>query len=130
MTQREFIPYLDALALKVLGFDEPCLGLYYEGGEFYPTSCTSHEQFYGQVCTAPLYQQAFRWLREKYGLSGLIEIGTQEFSFIVFDINKDSRKYTSTMNGTYEEAELACLKKAIKIINPYSTKEEVTNDGE
>ena len=68
------------------------------------------------IIAAPTYSQAFRWFREKYKLSGIIEIGTQEYSFIIFDEEKDSREITSSMNGSYEEAELACLDKLIEIV--------------
>jgi hypothetical protein len=72
---------------------------------------------------APTFSQAFRWFREKYKLSGLIEIGTQEYSFLIFDEKTDSREVTSSMNGTYEEAELACLRKLIEIVK--MTQEEI-----
>ena len=32
--EKEFVSYNEALALKKLGFDEPCLGLYYPDGKF------------------------------------------------------------------------------------------------
>jgi hypothetical protein len=75
------------------------------------------------VCVAaPTWRSAFNWFREKYGLAGLIEIGTQEYSFFVFDEKTDSRKVTSSMNGTYEEAELACLDKLIEIVESKQNK--------
>ena len=119
---KEFVPYEQALALKELGFDEPCLAYYTDG---LPIGYKLVTNFIGQFTnsklkngevSAPLYQQAFRWFREKYRLTGLIEIGTQEYSFLIFNENTDSRKITSSMNGTYEEAELACLKKLIELV--------------
>ena len=109
---KEFVKYEQALALAELGFDEPCFGYYDEGGNLYTEMV--------EVLKAPLYQQAFRWFREKYKLSGLIEIGTQEYSFLIFDEKTDSREVTSSMNGTYEEAELACLIKLIEIVKEVS----------
>jgi len=115
--ENEFIPYEQAIALKELEFDEPCIRYYWTDGMF---SKTYNEPFnYSKkenTISAPLYQQCFRWFREKYKLSGLVEIGTQEYSFIIFDEVKDSRKITSSMNGTYEEAEFECIKKLIEII--------------
>jgi hypothetical protein len=106
--EKEFVPYELAVKLKQLGFDEPCIATH---GylELYINTDDGHLK-------APLYQQAFRWFREKYKLSGLIEIGNQEYSFIVFDEETDSRKITPSMNGTYEEAELICLTKLIEIV--------------
>ena len=62
--EKEFVTYEQALALKELGFDEPCFGYYDEGGNLYTEMV--------EVLKAPLYQQAFRWFREKYGLYSCI----------------------------------------------------------
>jgi hypothetical protein len=113
----EFIPYNEALELKELGFDEPCFGLFHNDKTFYPTQCKSHEQFHGQICSAPLYQQVFRWFREKYKLKGHIEAveyldGTPDtYHWCIF--NKCN---SGNDQLTYEEAELECLKKLIEIV--------------
>jgi hypothetical protein len=123
--KNEFTPYDRSLKLKELGFDEPCFGYYYTLNGKDWKFADNHEYYeiddqlvIGSKFTllAPTFSQAFRWFREKYGLAGLIEIGTQEYSFFVFDEKTDSRKVTSSMNGTYEEAELACLDKLIEIV--------------
>lgn len=109
--EKEFIPYEQALALKELGFVEKCLS--------YPMSNTDASgRTWTSVIVAPTFSQAFRFFREKYNLSGLIEIGTQEFSYQVFN-NKGNRQLgneSMSYNGTYEEAELECLKKLIEIV--------------
>ena len=132
MLEKEFVPYEEALALKELGFNEPCFGfwnyndskMYYWNDEEIQNERTNKwfldtEKKFPKIskngCTAPTFSQAFRWFRENYKLSGLIEIGTQEYSFIIFDEAKDSRKISSSMNGTPEEAELACLRNLIEI---------------
>ena len=78
--EKEFIPYDEALALKELGFDEPCLGLYHPDGKFNikeqnGLNCDSDKNSYldslgnsAGFCTAPLYQQVFRWLRETHNI--------------------------------------------------------------
>ena len=113
--EKYFTPPTQALELNELGFDEPCLASW----NFY-----TNELNYNQrpskfssvdVVQLPTYSQAFGWFREKYGLAGLVEIGTQEYSFIIFDEVADTRKTTSSMNGKYEEAELACLINLIEI---------------
>ena len=118
--EKEFIPYQEALALKELGFKEPCFGAFI-GKEFkffdFLNDLNGYVNDKNLIIGALTYSQAFRWFREKYKLSGLIEIGNQEYSFIIFDEEKDSRKITSSMNGTYEETELFCLKKLIEIVN-------------
>jgi hypothetical protein len=134
---KEFTPYQEALELKELGFDEPCFG-YYVDGELRGINLGMEElggvepyyQRFGFhtlsnhdidnpnkiVVTVPTYSQAFRWFRKKHRLSGLIEIGRHEYSFVIFDEAQDSREITSSMNGAYEEAELACLRKLIEIV--------------
>lgn len=116
---KEFIPYEQALALKELGFNEPCFA-FYNNAEAIPFIKQQFDdelrKIYKGDFEAPLYQQAFRWFREKYKLSGIIEIGTQEYSFLIFDEEKDSREISSSMNGNYEQAELECLKKLIEIV--------------
>jgi hypothetical protein len=69
-----------------------------------------------EAILAPTFSQAFRWFREKHRLSGLVEIGRHEYSFVIFNESQDSREITSYMNGTYEEAELACIIKLIEIV--------------
>ena len=122
MMEKEFIPYEQALALKELGFnmDNP-FGKFYtkpgskmfgvdEKGRHYPIKNTSKKLYtLGEnyvlkeenAFIAPLYQQAFRFLREKYGLE-------DDFS----------------MFNSYEEAELECLKKLIKIVKEKSNEQD------
>ena len=57
--EKEFIPYEQALALKELGFDEPCLKSYGDDGLL-------NQNDHSLYLSAPLYQQASRWFREKY----------------------------------------------------------------
>jgi hypothetical protein len=117
--EKDFVPPQESLVLKELGFDKPCL-MYWN--DFGKTSMNRFQllnnidEWCQDYIEAPTLSQAFRWFRKKYKLSGLVEIGTHEYSFIIFDEEKDSRKITSSINGTYEEAELACLRKLIEII--------------
>lgn len=77
---KEFVPQEHVLELKKLGFDEP----------------------------TPLYEQAFSWLKEKYGFTysvgntniGIVHVGT---TFLLQD------------NASFEEAQLECLKKLIEV---------------
>ena len=110
--EKEFVTYELAVKLKALGFDEECLS-YYFNKQLSFGSKTS----YGEVVEAPLYQQAFRWFREKYEL----------YSTIMFRVSmEDNNEYWDWLiKGeevvyrhfkTYEEAELACLIKLIEIV--------------
>ncbi len=68
--EKEFIPYEQALALKELGFDESCIKYYWTDGMFTKTyeSPFNHNKRDNSI-SAPLYQQAFRWFREKYNIN-------------------------------------------------------------
>jgi hypothetical protein len=107
--KNEFVPYELALKLKQLGFNEPCFGLYA------PPSKTVFLHHYGLLTAkeqvlAPLFQQAFRWFREKYGVYA---------SLRKYDENQwwvEWGSWTSSVFETFEEAELACLDKLIEIV--------------
>ena len=119
---KEFIPYEQSLELKELGFDETCFGYYdnigklffntngqpvgkdwvWEGNQIVPTD----------MALAPLYQQAFRWFREKKLGAIVSQFGwgiENEFGQIIYNSNDENIL-------CYEEAELACLKKLIEIL--------------
>jgi hypothetical protein len=129
---KEFIPYEQSLALKELGFDEPCLAHWYnetptnsEGQclVYYKKPWDNQKIINGVIRDyyfAPTYSQAFRWFREKYNLFGysypndyqmygyrIVELKSSENRELIYD--------WGTLN-TYEEAELKCLKKLIEIV--------------
>ena len=114
--EREFISYEHALAMKKLGFNEVCFGYYNNLGnylaELKTNSNCNKPGMYDEYCTVPLYQQTFRFFREKYNLfAPIIDNGLGSYDFRI--------NYNSTWSGriwnTYEEAELACLNKLIEI---------------
>ena len=131
-----FCPYDLALELKDLGFNEGVLAQYRVDGylcwskddcslgsdisdEDYKNNC-----FPEFGCRAALWQQAFRFFREKYMLSGEIYIFKNFWNFDIEDINNSIQLYTSdiTSYSTYEEAELECLKKLIEIVKKQNVK--------
>jgi hypothetical protein len=119
---KEFIPYYQALALKELGFDEPCLGVYYESKTFYIYTKSkgvknSDKTSQSWVFTAPLYQQAFRWFRENHNLSGFtLPWGEGLFDYRIYSTKEGEHLFGSPEYSSTEEAELACLKKLIEIV--------------
>jgi len=117
--KKEFAPYEQALALKELGFDELCFGEYYYGKLKYD-EVSNGQTVHTDLTSAPLYQQAFRWFRKKYGLEGVIQ-QAKDFTWYRWEIsqyNEDGKKYVADWYEykTYEEAELECLKKLIEIV--------------
>jgi hypothetical protein len=127
--ENEFIPYEQALELKELGFDEPCFGkIYADGGSEQLSYPYKNSDQIGKVtsCSAPLYQQVFKWFREKHSLFHSINpLGYNMcLGLVVGQLGK--LKPCNVPNyGTYKEAELACLNKLIMIVKQQKT----LNDG-
>jgi len=121
---REFVTYNQALALKELGFDEPCFGYYSMKKKFNMGNYTT--KHWKSTCLAPLYQQAFRWFREKYNICSWIERLYTEESIPYYRTTLEYKKEASSKMhnlsvslkeyNTYEEAELACLDKLIELV--------------
>ncbi len=122
---REFVPYDIALAISELGLRlEKNLAFYCEGSFYLLYSYRQEQQpqdVYIEVF-APLYQQAFRWFREKYNLLHTVNIDLSDnlkdkvYAYTVED-HLGSIVGRSEEFKTYEEAELACLRRLIEIVN-------------
>ena len=104
--EKEFIPYQEDLELKQLGFDEPCMATY-------STIPYKLKEGYTHILRVPTYSQAFRFFRERY----------PHLNFGFGKIHPESENYHYHINykweffeGSYEQAELACLKKLIEIV--------------
>jgi hypothetical protein len=116
--EKEFVLYEQALALKELGFDEPCFA-YFKDEEFqYPNPYEpfKNSEMKSWCITAPLYQQSFRWFREKYGLKFYIRQDIWNHWCSIIMISKDGEYAGLDDYDTYQEAELECLKKLIEIV--------------
>ena len=113
-----FVSYEQALQLKQLGFDEPCLKVGNPNGhilwkfmdvldvEGVDIGDIMKEKFDDRFVEIPLKQQVLRWFREKYNIIGLIEGGfdmTNIFTYCIWEGFKD--KIYDDYYGTYEEAE-------------------------
>ncbi len=126
--EKEFIPYEQVLALKELGFDEPCIAFYngrfldykIQGGDICSPYLSTENR--GECPNAPLYQQAFRFFREKYKLDSMVQpTYSTKYQFRVFNIEIKCKvqiygNYMGKDFKSYEEAELECLKKLIEIV--------------
>ena len=113
---KEFIPHQESLELVGLGYDEPV--------EFFKDSL---EEIFDMRTPndAPciLWQQAFRFFREKgydiifrkmdYG----VESNFTGYYYTIYNGNEMIEVHgADKRTKTYEEAELACLKKLIEIV--------------
>ena len=99
--EKEFVTYELSKRLYLLGYNERniyhyCNGLLQEGITY---NSDDINRPYESV-SAPLYQQAFRWFREKYKLNHI---------WLMDEI-------LDTGNFSYDEAETICLKHLIEFI--------------
>jgi hypothetical protein len=108
---KEFIPYEQALELKELGFKQECAAQFLDVDDLelkwkqYRNMSINESR----LLQAPLYQQAFRFFREKY-----------EFTYSIGKTNIAVVHYGPTTqllqdNESYEAAELAAIKWFIDI---------------
>jgi hypothetical protein len=133
----EFIPYEQALALKELGFNEPCFKGYTEEYKTLIAFSNTHTNtsvrntLPTKPFTAPLYQQAFRWFREKYNLLGGVYSNASGWAWEIHDNVGGTHRFASEYTGdclesgmftSFEKAELACLEKLIEIVKTNADK--------
>ena len=127
--EKEFIPYGQALALKELGFDELCICIYNREKSLRANVFNNPNDRFKSVqlsynsgkIPAPLYQQAFRWFREKHNLYStivLISNSPKDRAYIpMIDYIYPHKAIMDFVEyETHEEAELECLKKLIEIV--------------
>jgi hypothetical protein len=122
--KKEFIPYEQSLALKQLGFDEPCFGEYYYGKLKYD-EVSNGQTAHNDLALAPTFSQAFRWFREKHKIISVIgfycdgdaweDVG-YEVAISAFEDFATHDTFVRSGYISYEEAELACLIKLIEIV--------------
>ena len=120
---RDITPYDQALALKELGFNEPCFGYYYtlNGKDWKFAEKSEYYRLDDEIniggkfsLLAPTFSQSFRFFREKYELLSYVDKCLTD----TFRYNLDWNGSMIGLSGhkTYEEAELACLNKLIEIV--------------
>jgi hypothetical protein len=113
--EKDFIPYQEALELKQLGFNEPCLKYWNGIGEYFGQNDWFNWNQAEKFVSIPLYQQAFRFFREKYELFFWIEKFHKNETYI-FQIPPANFTKIQGHYTTYEKAEITCLRKLIEIV--------------
>lgn len=143
--EKEFVPYEIALELKELGFNEHSLKCWFPNpnnkrknyirinsdtllpNQFKTVEQLMNEGVFTNTIYAPLYQQSFRFFREKYQKNIVIFSDGFQWTFDLRWVDEDTldkyptiqfprREIGREMFDTYEEAELECLKKLIEIV--------------
>ena len=115
--KKEFLPYDLEVKLVELGFNEKTFDVHSDGW-------TQGFKVIKKPTPKILFQQAFRFFRAKYMLSGEIYIFKNIWNFDIEDINNSMQLYTSDIicYNSYEEAELECLVKLIEIAKEQNVK--------
>lgn len=119
--KNQFIPYELAVKLRELGFDEECLNIFFKREKrmsfdigYYPNKNSDFTEDSNYI-SAPLWQQAFDWFREKQNIVGSVDGGCEQ-NFFFFSITKlGEESFFSTDFKSYEEARQACLEKIIEL---------------
>jgi hypothetical protein len=125
---KEFLPYEQALALKELGFDEPCIGWYVSEEYGLEIGAVIKSDLLRDAILAPLYQQAFRWFLEKYSMfaettlwgdgigyaSSIKEIRQENFKEVYNLGSATPNRGLPNWDKNLED--LACLKRIIQMV--------------
>lgn len=130
--EKQFVPYELSVKLKELGFDEECFA-WYDSNSFDTIELefeykNNKDLYFKESCTAPLYQQALDWFREKYNIVSTIYSNASGY---IYELHYDTTRGGthildsgetgdcpySGMFTTYEKARLELLKKLIELCN-------------
>jgi len=124
MEKNLFVNYEQALKLKSIEFDEPCMFVHDTWGNIinwtedgegeHKNSHVNASIYY----SAPLKSQVFKWFRDEHNLFGDFHYNelTEKWRLCsVINIGKVSFDFEEEFK-TYEEAESSCIDKLIEII--------------
>ena len=128
--EKQFVTYEIALKLKELGFEEKCFGLYCGNILLVACQANKHNQFYEQICLAPIWQQVIDWFREKHKYNISIHVDEDNStpsnikywycidSFFEVPNNKIVREGIEEKDNfnSYEEAREQAVLKTIELI--------------
>jgi hypothetical protein len=126
--EKHFVPYNQALALKEIGFDVPCLYSYYQDGTIASELKSINWNLSDTLCSAPIKSQVFEWFREKHNLLNEISFyrcdrrTKKAYWFTIFKwddamVNREIiRDKSDTYYFTYDDAEFACIDKLIELV--------------
>lgn len=118
--EKYFCNYEQSLALKELGFDEPCFESYTENGNLIPYTVGLY------YTPRPLKSQVFEWFRKEKDL--YCEIRTFVWDYDKKELGFSIRTYLNPIDieterlihsevyKTYEKAESACIDKLIELL--------------
>lgn len=128
--EKHFATYNQSLALKELGFDEPCIATYTEGAigkgnelQWFISPLEGVNKDFTFVA-APIKSQVFEWFRDKHKLCGFA-LDIDKINCYYYGISElfsgETIEDTSEgpYNNTFEESESACIDKLIEIVKKH-----------
>lgn len=123
-----FVPYNETLELKSLGIGKSityACGFYYTlNNKKYKFATPSQFDIIDETynvggnfyMVAPIYEQAFKFFRDKHDLAGfIIPFGESLHDYRIYNNVDGEHLWSSPEFNTYEEAQLECLRKLIGI---------------
>lgn len=117
-----YIPFEEASKLKSLGFREYCDSYYNEDGKIIKSwnSIDSPNNMSNSYINRPLYSQVFDWFREEHRLMHIIDgvhsIEPFELDCSILNIKNGTTHIISYSGNDYNQAELECIRRLIKVI--------------
>lgn len=144
--EKEFVTYELAFRLKLLGFDEPCFGLFENkklgfsfavGDELItPIKYRCNSKFVKNIltedcCTAPTWQSAFDWFGDKYQLYASVVVDQTSYPKYAYEISRfignpkdltedewywDDMIFSPSLYRTKTEARLYCLTELLNFV--------------
>ena len=117
--KEHFLTYEQSLAVKELGFNEPCFG-YWKMRDWLVEEKTRTDGYThaDQECSAPLKSQFFKWVRDKGYKFNILNDVCELNGLYYFDAWLSGQVLCETdyIFETYEQAEDACINKIIELI--------------
>ena len=123
--ESNFVPYQIAVDMKSIGFNKPCFG-FYRKEKLYLCDYKNVNEEKISIISAPTFSQAFKFFRERYNFISEINVYSTSdgYSYTFKILCKKYTPYKEANNAwvTYEEAELACIRKLIEIAKEQNVK--------
>lgn len=123
---KNFLSFELSKKLKELGFNELCFGKFIKKGKFQMSTLGGgfnyNDGAYGNITSAPLFSQAFDFLKQKFNISGSTSITSSgKYCFHIY-VYKGITGWEMFPGFNYGidsefEAKSECIKDIIKIIN-------------
>lgn len=112
--KKEFLPYELEVELVELGFNEKTFDVHSD-------IITKGFKVVKKPTPRILFQQAFRFFRDRYHLIGCIDFHASYKNYM-YNIKEFEYITHRTRIETYEEAEIACIRKLIEIAKEQNVK--------